>query len=93
MKFQVILPRIHFGMDDRAMRLAKNQFCRIIKSMSAQDILIEEIKHQPESVVREILHYLKLLERRREKEVPMDSLVADTWEKLGPAPEVDYDQL
>ena len=24
---------------------------------------------------------------------PMDGLVADTWEKLGPAPEVDYDQL
>jgi hypothetical protein len=63
------------------------------KSVSAQDILIEEIKHQPEPVLREILHYLKLLERRREKEAPMHSLVADTWEKLGPAPEVDYDQL
>ena len=24
---------------------------------------------------------------------PMDGLVADTWEKLGPAPEVDYDKL
>ena len=23
----------------------------------------------------------------------MDGLVADTWEKLGPAPELDYDQL
>jgi hypothetical protein len=80
-------------MDDRAMRLAKNQFCRIIKSMSAQDILIEEIKHQPEPVVREVLHYLKFLERQRDMETPMDSLVADTWEKLGPAPEVDYDQL
>ncbi len=22
-----------------------------------------------------------------------DSIVADTWEKLGPAPEVDYDKL
>jgi hypothetical protein len=75
------------------MWLAKNQFCRIIKSMSAQDILIEEIKHQPEPVVREILRYLKLLERRRETEAPMDGLIADTWEKLGPAPEVDYDQL
>ena len=61
--------------------------------MSAQDILIEEIKHQPESVVREILHYLRFLERQRDMEAPMDSLVADTWEKLGPAPEVDYDQL
>jgi hypothetical protein len=26
-------------------------------------------------------------------ETPMDSLIADTWEKLGPAPEVDYDKL
>ena len=24
---------------------------------------------------------------------PMAGLVADTWEKLGPAPEVDYDKL
>jgi hypothetical protein len=24
---------------------------------------------------------------------PMDGLVADTWGKLGPAPELDYDQL
>ena len=61
--------------------------------MSAQEMLIEEIRHQPELVVREILHYLKFLERQREMETPMDSLVADTWEKLGPAPEVDYAQL
>lgn len=26
-------------------------------------------------------------------EAPMDSLVADTWEKLGPAPEADYAKL
>ena len=61
--------------------------------MSAQEMLIEEIKRQPEAVVREILRYLKLLERQRETEAPMDSLVADTWEKLGPAPEVDYDRI
>ena len=61
--------------------------------MSAQEMLIEEIKHQPEPVVREILHYLRFLERQRDMETPMDSLIADTWEKLGPAPEVDYDQL
>jgi hypothetical protein len=24
---------------------------------------------------------------------PMEGLVANTWEKLGPAPDVDYDQL
>ena len=23
----------------------------------------------------------------------MESIVADTWEKLGPAPEIDYDKL
>jgi hypothetical protein len=23
----------------------------------------------------------------------LDHLVADTWEKLGPAPEIDYDRL
>lgn len=63
------------------------------ETMSAQETLIEEIKHQPEPVVREILHYLKFIERQRGTEAPMDSIVADTWEKLGPAPEVDYDQL
>jgi len=51
------------------------------------------IKHQTEPVVREILHCLRFLERQRDMEAPMDSLVADTWEKLGPAPEVDYDKL
>ena len=61
--------------------------------MSAQEMLIEEIKHQPESVAQEVLLYLRFLERQRAKEMPMDSLVADTWEKLGPAPEVDYDKL
>jgi hypothetical protein len=61
--------------------------------MSAQEILIEEIRQQPEPVVREILRYMKFLERQRESESPMDSLVADTWEKLGPAPEVDYAKL
>jgi len=61
--------------------------------MSAQEILIEEIKHQPEHVVREVLRYLKLLERQRETEAPMESIVADTWEKLGPPPDVDYDKL
>ena len=61
--------------------------------MSAQEILIEEIRRQPEPVVREILHYLKFLERQREAEAPMDGLIMDTWEKLGPAPEVDYAKL
>ena len=61
--------------------------------MSAQELLIEEIKHQPEPVLREMLRYMKSLQRQREPEAPMDSVVADTWQKLGPAPEVDYDKL
>ena len=61
--------------------------------MSAQETLIEEIKRQPETVAREILHYLKFIECQRQMEAPMDNLVADTWEELGPAPDVDYDKL
>ena len=61
--------------------------------MSAQEKLIEEIKHQPEPVVREVLLYLKFLTRQREGDAPMDKLVAETWEQLGPPPEVDYDKL
>jgi hypothetical protein len=61
--------------------------------MSAQETLIEEIKRQPEIVAREILHYLKFLECQRQMESPMANLVADTWEELGPAPDVDYDKL
>ena len=61
--------------------------------MSAQEILLEEIKHHPEPVLREVLRYLKSLKRQRELETPMDGVVADTWEKLGPSPDVDYDKL
>ena len=61
--------------------------------MSAQEILIEEIKRQPEPVLREVLHYLKFIESQRKDELSMESVVAETWEKLGPAPEVDYDRL
>ena len=61
--------------------------------MSTQEILVEEIKRQPETVLREILHYLKFLERQRGMDGPMDNLIADTWERLGPPPEVDYDKL
>ncbi|MGA2242516.1 MAG: hypothetical protein ABSH11_10850 [Verrucomicrobiota bacterium] len=63
------------------------------KTMSAREILIEEIRRQPEPVAREILHYLKFLERQRAMEALMDSLAADTREKLGPAPEVNYEQI
>jgi hypothetical protein len=80
-------------MDGRGDTACQNRFLPDNKTMSAQEILIEEIRRQPEPVAREVLHYLKFLERQREMEAPMDSLVADTWEKLGPAPEVNYDQI
>jgi len=71
-------------MDDWAIRLAKNKFCRIIKSMSAQETLIEEIKRQPELVVREVLHYLKFLERQRAQE---------DWADVLPSREVEQEKL
>ncbi len=40
--------------------------------MSVQEILLEEIKHQPEPVLREVLHYLKFLTRQREEEAWAD---------------------
>jgi hypothetical protein len=60
--------------------------------MSAQEILIEEIKQQPEEVAREVLRYLKSIERRRLMS-PGEKTIADTWEKLGPAPELDCNEL
>ncbi len=61
--------------------------------MSTQEIFLEEIKHQPEPVLRELRHYLDFLKRQRAAEAPMEGVVTDTWEKLGPAPEVGHDKL
>ena len=61
--------------------------------MSVHEILIEEIKHQPETVVREVLRYLQFLKQKHINEVSIGGLVNDTWEKLGPTPEVDYSKL
>ena len=52
--------------------------------MSAQEILIEEIKRQPEPVLQEVLHYLKFLERRREEE---------SWADVLPSREVEQEKL
>ena len=52
-------------------------------------MLMEEIKRQPEPVLREVLRYLKFLENQHEAKMSMDGVISDTWEKLGPAPEVD----
>ena len=40
--------------------------------MSTQEILVEEIKHQPEPLLREVLLYLKFLARQREEEAWAD---------------------
>ena len=61
--------------------------------MSAQEILIAEIKQQPEPVAQEVLHYLHFVKRQRAQEATLESVVADTWEKIGAAPDVDYDRL
>jgi hypothetical protein len=61
--------------------------------MSSQEFLLEEIKHQPEPVLRELGHYLEFLKRQHTLETTMENVVAESWEKLGPAPEIDYDRL
>ena len=52
--------------------------------MSTQEILVEEIKHQPEPVLREVLHYLKFLTRQREEEA---------WADVLPTREVEQEVL
>ena len=52
--------------------------------MSAQEILIEEIRHQPEIVAQEVLHYLKFIERQRAQE---------NWADVLPTREVEQDKL
>ncbi len=52
--------------------------------MSSQEMLIEEIKRQPEPVLREILHYLKFLERQRARE---------EWADVLPPREVEQEKL
>ena len=42
--------------------------------MSTQEILLEEIKRQPEPVLVEVWHYLKFLTRLREEEAWADVL-------------------
>ena len=52
--------------------------------MSTQEILIEEIKHQPETVAREVLHYLKFIERQRAQE---------DWSDVLPSRDVEQEIL
>jgi hypothetical protein len=52
--------------------------------MSTQELLLEEIKKQPEPVLREVWHYLKFLSRQREEEV---------WADVLPTREVEQEVL
>jgi hypothetical protein len=52
--------------------------------MSAQEMLIEEIRRHPEPVLREVLHYLKFIERQRAQE---------NWEDVLPSREVEQEKL
>jgi hypothetical protein len=52
--------------------------------VSIQEILIEEIKNQPEPVLREVLHYLKFLERRWQEE---------EWADVIPSRDVEQEVL
>jgi hypothetical protein len=52
--------------------------------MSVQELLLEEIKQQPERVLREVLHYMKFLQRQRAEE---------TWTDVLPSREVEQEKL
>ena len=52
--------------------------------MSTQEMLLEEIKHQPEPLLREVLHYLQFLARQREEEA---------WADVLPSREVEQEVL
>ncbi len=58
--------------------------------MSARKILIEEIRRQPGPVAREVLHYLKFLERQRAQEDWADVLTASrSWPALPNLPRTE----
>ncbi len=52
--------------------------------MSTQEMLLEEIKRQPEHVLRELWLYLKFLARQREEQA---------WADVLPAREVEQEVL
>ena len=54
--------------------------------MSAQEILIEEIKRQPEPVVREVLQFLKTLERQRAQKASGQTPAFAKWRGRGHLP-------
>jgi hypothetical protein len=52
--------------------------------MITQERLIEEIRQQPEEVLREVWHYLKFLERQRQEE---------QWADVLPGREIEQEVL
>ena len=52
--------------------------------MSTQERLIQEIRNQPEPVLRELWHYLKFLKRQRQEE---------EWADVLPGREVEQEVL
>jgi hypothetical protein len=52
--------------------------------MSTQEMLLSEIKNQPEPVLRELRHYLRFLTRQREEEA---------WADVLPSREVEQEVL
>jgi hypothetical protein len=52
--------------------------------MSTQEMLLSEIKNQPEPVLRELWHYLRFLTRQREEE---------SWADVLPTREVEQEVL
>ena len=71
-------------MDDWGNTTCQKQVLPDNETMSAQEMLIEEIKRQPEPVVREVLHYLKFIERQRAHE---------NWDDVLPSREVEQEKL
>jgi hypothetical protein len=64
--------------------LARRRRTGYFQNMSTQEILLQEIKHQPEPVLREVWHYLKFLTRQREEE---------QWADVLPTREVEQEVL
>jgi len=62
--------------------MARTEHCHPV--MSTQEMLVEEIKGQPEPVLREVLHYLKFLARQRQEEA---------WADVLPTREVEQEVL
>jgi hypothetical protein len=52
--------------------------------VSTQEILIEEIKHQPEPMLLELLHYMKFLQRQR---------MEDEWADVLPSRKAEQEKL